>query len=290
MENYDFCGLIGEGTYGAVYKVTKKTTKQLYACKVMRLHDEDEGIPSAALREIALLKVLNHPNVMRLEEIHHDQENLFIIVEHCEMDLKHYFDSLEGTISSDVVRDLTRQILLGLVHCHVKQILHRDLKPQNILLNTANMQVKLADFGLARAYGIPVRCFSNEVVTLWYRPPDILFGAKLYNQSVDIWSAGCIFAEIANNGKPLFPGNSVTDQLRMIFRVTGVPNERTWPRVTTLPDYKVVVPFSPATDFKAVVPTLDDDGVDLLKRMLVCNPAERFSGQNALEHRVDFRV
>lgn len=87
--------------------------------------------------------------------------------------------------------------------------------------------------------GIPVRCFSNEVITLWYRPPEILFGAKLYNSSVDIWSAGCIFAEIANNGKPLFPGNNVSDQLRMIFRITGVPTEKTWPRVTALPEYKV---------------------------------------------------
>ncbi|KAI6241569.1 Cyclin-dependent-like kinase 5 isoform X2 [Aphelenchoides fujianensis] len=188
MDHLEFCGLIGEGTYGAVYKVTNKTTKQLYACKVMRLHDEDEGIPSAALREIALLKVLNHPNVMRLEEIHHDHENLFIVVEHCEMDLKHYFDVLDGTIPPETVRDLTRQILLGLVHCHVKQVLHRDLKPQNILLNTSNMQ-------------------------------------------------------IANSGKPLFPSNSVTDQLRMIFRVTGVPTERTWPRVSTLPEYKVIVPL-----------------------------------------------
>ncbi|XP_042300373.1 cyclin-dependent-like kinase 5 [Sceloporus undulatus] len=109
------------------------------------------------------------------------------------------------------------QLLKGLAFCHSRNVLHRDLKPQNLLINR-NGELKLADFGLARAFGIPVRCYSAEVVTLWYRPPDVLFGAKLYSTSIDMWSAGCIFAELANAGRPLFPGNDVDDQLKRIFR------------------------------------------------------------------------
>lgn len=115
-------------------------------------------------------------------------------------------------------------------------VLHRDLKPQNLLINK-NGELKLADFGLARAFGIPVKCYSAEVVTLWYRPPDVLFGAKLYTTSIDMWSAGCILAELADAGRPLFPGSDVLDQLLKIFRVLGTPTEDTWPGVSHLSDY-----------------------------------------------------
>lgn len=129
------------------------------------------------------------------------------------------------------------QLLRGLAFCHSHNVLHRDLKPQNLLINK-NGELKLADFGLARAFGIPVKCYSAEVVTLWYRPPDVLFGAKLYTTSIDMWSAGCIFAELANAGRPLFPGSDVDDQLKRIFKLLGTPTEDTWPGITQLSDYK----------------------------------------------------
>ncbi|MGH0176647.1 UNVERIFIED_CONTAM: hypothetical protein FKN15_073470 [Acipenser sinensis] len=132
-------------------------------------------------------------------------------------DLKKYFDSCNGDLDPEIVKSFMYQLLKGLAFCHSRNVLHRDLKPQNLLINR-NGELKLADFGLARAFGIPVRCYSAEVVTLWYRPPDVLFGAKLYSTSIDMWSAGCIFAELANAGRPLFPGNDVDDQLKRIFR------------------------------------------------------------------------
>ena len=130
------------------------------------------------------------------------------------------------------------QLLKGLMCCHSNRILHRDLKPQNLLINKKG-ELKLADFGLARATGIPVKNYSHEVVTLWYRPPDVLMGSTHYTSTIDIWSTGCIFAEMVN-GKPLFPGSSNQDQLLRIFKILGTPNEKVWPGIVDLkPEYKV---------------------------------------------------
>eukprot|EP01018_Ginkgo_biloba_P020448 Gb_39785 [translate_table: standard] len=137
------------------------------------------------------------------------------------------------------------QILRGIAYCHSHRVLHRDLKPQNLLIDRQSNALKLADFGLARAFGIPVRTFTHEVVTLWYRAPEILLGSRHYSTPVDVWSVGCIFAEMVNQ-RPLFPGDSEIDELFKIFRVLGTPNEETWPGVTSLPDFKSAFPKWPA--------------------------------------------
>lgn len=183
----------------------------LFQLKRVRLDEDDEGVPSSALREICLLKELKHKNIVRLYDVLHSDKKLTLVFEHCDQDLKKYFDSLNGEISSEIVKSFMYQLLRGLAFCHSHNVLHRDLKPQNLLINKNN-ELKLAgesnnvqiqsnpfknhfiidklDFGLARAFGIPVKCYSAEVVTLWYRPPDVLFGAKLYTTSIDCWSAG----------------------------------------------------------------------------------------------------
>merc|ERR1712066_378298 len=128
------------------------------------------------------------------------------------------------------------QLLRGVAYCHQHRVLHRDLKPQNLLINREGA-LKLADFGLARAFGTPVRSYTHEVVTLWYRAPDVLMGSRKYSTPVDIWSVGCIFAEMVN-GRPIFPGSTDADQLQRIFKILGTPSERTWPAITELPDWK----------------------------------------------------
>ncbi|NXI07610.1 CDK5 kinase, partial [Irena cyanogastra] len=192
------------------------------------------------------------------------------------------------------------QLLKGLAFCHSRNVLHRDLKPQNLLINR-NGELKLADFGLARAFGIPVRCYSAEVVTLWYRPPDVLFGAKLYSTSIDMWSAGCIFAELANAGRPLFPGNDVDDQLKRIFRYPWEWGTQTWPAMAKLPDYKPYPMYPATTSLVNVVPKLNATGrwggcgtgrVHALppqpsrapQNLLKCNPVQRISAEEALQH------
>lgn len=129
----------------------------------MRLDEDDEGVPSSALREICLLKELKHKNIVRLYDVLHSDKKLTLVFEHCDQDLKKYFDSLNGEISPEIVKSFMYQLLRGLAFCHSHNVLHRDLKPQNLLINKNN-ELKLADFGLARAFGIPVKCYSAEVV------------------------------------------------------------------------------------------------------------------------------
>ena len=140
-----------------------------------------------------------------------------------------------------------------------------NLKFSTVKTVFQNGELKLADFGLARAFGIPVKCYSAEVVTLWYRPPDVLFGAKLYTTSIDMWSAGCIFAELANAGRPLFPGSDVDDQLKRIFKMLGTPTEETWPDISTLPDYRPFPQYHPTQGLAQVTPKLTARGKDLLQ-------------------------
>jgi len=182
------------------------------------------------------------------------------------------------------VKSFLYQLLQGIDYCHAHRVLHRDLKPQNLLINVEG-ELKLADFGLARAFGIPVRNYTHEVVTLWYRAPDVLMGSRKYSTQVDIWSVGCIFAEMLN-GRPLFPGNSDADQLQRIFMTLGTPTVQTWPGMVHLPDYNKVAEYQiyPAQPYKKFVRRLDTVGIDLLSRMLQYDPAKRISAEAAMKH------
>ncbi|CAH8448954.1 unnamed protein product [Schistosoma mattheei] len=281
---YEKLEKIGEGTYGKVYKARNRETHEIVALKRVRLENDDEGIPSSAFREICLLKELKHKNIVRLFDVLLSESRLTIVFEYCDQDLKKYFDSCNGDIDQNTVKLFMFQLLRGLQFCHSHNVLHRDLKPQNLLIND-NGELKLADFGLARAYGIPVRQYSAEVVTLWYRPPDVLLGAKLYTTSIDMWSAGCIFAEMSNAGRPLFPGYDVDDQLQRIFKLLGTPTESTWPSVVELPDYEPFTVMYPRTmNWHQVVPKMSFRGRDLLQQLVVCNPSDRISADQALKH------
>lgn len=165
------------------------------------------------------------------------------------------------------------------------EITHRlfPLQPQNILINQDG-ELKLADFGLARSFGIPVRDFTNEVVTLWYRAPDVLMGHKRYSTSVDVWSIGCIFVEM-HTGRALFPGSNEQDQLGLIFSKLGTPCSRVYPGIVNLPHYEPeLYEAHPRPDsLKHLVPDLGEDGVDLLSRMLVFDPDKRISAEDAMK-------
>jgi serine/threonine protein kinase len=236
-KKYTIAEVIGTGAYGEVYKATSNLTKELVAIKKVRADSIHEGIPATALREISLLKELDHPNIVKLKDLIIEKRKLYLIFELLDMDLCKYFEKFKGKIEEKHIKIIAYQILLGMKECHNKRILHRDLKPKNILLkvekDNTNVIAKLADFGLSKAFVVPFRPYTNEVVTLWYRPPEILLGTKDYFTPVDVWSFGCILAEMVL-GRPLFAGDSDIDQLHKIFNEFGTPNEEVWPGITLL--------------------------------------------------------
>nr|CAD1830376.1 unnamed protein product [Ananas comosus var. bracteatus] len=246
MDQYEKVEKIGEGTYGVVYKARDRVTNEMIALKKIRLEQEDEGVPSTAIREISLLKEMRHGNIVsRLQDVVHCEKRIYLVFEYLDLDLKKHMDTCPDLAKDPrLVKKFLYQILRGIAYCHSHRVLHRDLKPQNLLIDRRTNALKLADFGLARAFGIPVRTFTHEVVTLWYRAPEILLGARQYSTPVDVWSVGCIFAEMVNQ-RPLFPGDSEIDELFRIFRVLGTPNEEIWPGVSSLPDFKSAFPKWP---------------------------------------------
>jgi cyclin-dependent kinase len=210
----------------------------------------------------------------------HTERKLTLVFEYLDQDLKKYLDVCEGGLEISIVKSFLYQLLTGVAYCHHHRVLHRDLKPQNLLINREG-ELKLADFGLARAFGIPVRSYTHEVVTLWYRAPDVLLGSRKYSTPVDIWSIGCIFAEMVN-GAPLFTGTSEETQLDAIFRLLGTPNESTFPGISELPDWKDSFPAYRAPEsLQSLVPRLEQQGVLLLQSMLVYDPTQRITAQEA---------
>lgn len=293
IQKYTKMEKLGEGTYGTVYRAKNNATGQVVALKKVKLHDEDEGIPSTTIREVSLLQTLDHPSIIKLIEVLLTEKGkkLFLVFEYADMDLHQYMRKFKVLHPKDtrfvpeLIQSYTRQLLEGIEFCHRHSILHRDLKPQNLLI-TLDGQLKIADFGLARQYSVPLPTYTHEVVTLWYRAPEVLLGQKQYSLAVDIWSIACIFAEIVIFA-PLFPGDCEIDQIFNIFRVLGTPDERMWKGVTSLPDYKSTYPKwkrKSLTEASPKIEYLNPQGIDLLSKMMVYDPAERISASKALQH------
>jgi len=236
IENYLRLEQLGEGSYATVYRGFSNLTQQVVALKEIRLQEE-EGAPFTAIREASLLRDLRHANVVTLHDIVHTKTSLTFVFEFVHSDLSQYLERNPGGLKAHNVRLFLFQLLRGLTYVHRRKILHRDLKPQNLLISEIG-ELKLADFGLARAQSVPSHTFSSEVVTLWYRPPEVLLGSTHYSSPLDLWGVGCIFVELLT-GAPAFPGvKDASDQLERIFKILGTPTEATWSGVSRLPLYK----------------------------------------------------
>lgn len=284
--SYEKLEKIGEGMYGVVYKVRNLETRAILALKKIHLQETEEGVPATAIREISLLKELSHPNIVALHDVVYVRSKLYLAFEFLKQDLKRYLDAWPNGLDPETTRKFLFQIMHGVAFCHERHVIHRDLKPQNLLLDKHG-NIKLADFGLARAISSNARrAYTREVVTLWYRAPEIMLGSKYYSTPVDLWSIGCIFAEIASSSQPLFQGDSEIDQLFQIFKACGTPNETNWAGVSRLPYYRHEFPRWHPKRLERLVPSLADNtnALSLLRQMLVYSPCERITSQDALNH------
>ncbi|XP_051282661.1 cyclin-dependent kinase 16 isoform X2 [Dicentrarchus labrax] len=283
LETYVKLDKLGEGTYATVYKGHSKLTDNLVALKEIRLEHE-EGAPCTAIREVSLLKDLKHANIVTLHDIIHTQKSLTLVFEYLDKDLKQYLEDCGNIIHVHNVKLFLFQLLRGLSYCHRRKVLHRDLKPQNLLINERG-ELKLADFGLARAKSIPTKTYSNEVVTLWYRPPDILLGSTDYSTHIDMWGVGCIFYEMAT-GRPLFPGSTVEEELHFIFKLLGTPTEQSWPGISSNDEFVAYnYPQYRAERLSNHTPRLSSDGVELLSKFLQFEGKKRISADDSMNHR-----
>eukprot|EP00252_Welwitschia_mirabilis_P000125 TRINITY_DN1008_c0_g1_i1.p1 TRINITY_DN1008_c0_g1~~TRINITY_DN1008_c0_g1_i1.p1 ORF type:complete len:816 (-),score=171.29 TRINITY_DN1008_c0_g1_i1:812-3259(-) len=292
VDEFERLNKIDEGTYGVVYRARNKKTGEIVALKKIKMEKEREGFPMTSLREINVLLSFHHPSIVDVKEVvvGSNLDSIFMVMEYMEHDLKGLMESMKQPFSQSEVKCLMLQLFDGVKYLHDNWVLHRDLKTSNLLLNNRG-ELKICDFGLARQYGSPLKPYTHMVVTLWYRAPELLLGAKQYSTAIDMWSLGCIMAELLAK-EPLFNGKSEIDQLDKIFRTLGTPNEKIWPDFANLPGVKcnfVKQPYNklrdkfPPTSFSGR-PTLSERGFDLLNRLLTYDPKKRITAEEALRH------
>eukprot|EP00611_Tribonema_gayanum_P005058 TRINITY_DN1430_c0_g1_i6.p1 TRINITY_DN1430_c0_g1~~TRINITY_DN1430_c0_g1_i6.p1 ORF type:complete len:252 (-),score=63.79 TRINITY_DN1430_c0_g1_i6:582-1337(-) len=237
MEKYERGGKLGEGAWGVVTEAIQKSTGRKVAIKKIRTGKFREGVNFTALREIKMLQELKHENIVELVDVFFLQDAINLVFEYCETDLETIILDSSSVLTPAHIKCHMHMLVSAIAHCHKHYVLHRDLKPNNLLYSRDGV-LKLADFGLARLQGSPGRMMTPTVVTRWYKPPELCFKASEYSEMVDVWGMGCIFAELMLR-RPLFPGNDDIDQLAKIFQVLGTPSKETWPQVGALPEVRI---------------------------------------------------
>lgn len=297
-DSYERLDRISEGTYGVVWKARDLATQEIVALKQVKF-DADmtkEGFPVSALREISVLLSLSHDCVVTVREmvVGTGLDKVFMVMELMEMDLKMAMERTNDPFSQSELKGMVYQVLSGMQHIHNKWLLHRDMKTSNILVHNTG-RIALADFGLARRYENPLKPLTQMVITLWYRPPELLFGETVYGPAVDMWSIGCILGELITKDA-ILQGQGELDQIDKIFKLVGAPNETNWPnfdklpssgilRWKTLKDENELSRRFPVNSPSSGHTFLDGNGFDLLKKLLILNPERRISADDAVEHK-----
>ncbi|KAJ2722436.1 TFIIH complex serine/threonine-protein kinase subunit kin28 [Coemansia sp. Benny D115] len=272
---------LGEGTYAVVYQGQHIHTGRTVAIKKLKMGNMRSGLDMSAIREVKALQELRHPNVVELIDVFSHKTNLNLVLEFLDTDLEIVIKDKSLVFMPADIKSWMLMALRGLDHCHKCWLLHRDLKPNNLLIS-ADGQLKLADFGLAREFGDVGRAMTSQTVTLWYRAPELLLGATNYTGAIDIWAMGCIFAELLLRA-PYMPSESDLEQLTTIFKARGTPSEEDWPGMTKLP-FGFKFEKYPRPQFSDLFRGASEDALALMNAMLAFNPSSRVSAADALKH------
>ncbi|KAG0707911.1 Pkinase-domain-containing protein [Suillus ampliporus] len=302
QSDYDATAKLGEGTFGEVHKAVQRHTGHLVALKRILMHNEKEGMPVTALREIKILKAMNHPCIIEILDMFVVRSNgknsplsVYMVFPYMDHDLAGLLENERVKLQPSHIKLYMKQLLEGTEYMHRNHILHRDMKAANLLIDN-NGSLRIADFGLARAYDPNVihgvmdqrgreKKYTNCVVTRWYRPPELLLGARQYGGEVDIWGIGCVLGEMFMR-RPILPGSSDIDQLEKIWQLCGTPNQHTWPNYDALPGCEGVKRFNQtySKKLRAAYESIGPETCDLLDKLLTCNPRDRITASQALDH------
>ncbi|KUJ20198.1 Pkinase-domain-containing protein [Mollisia scopiformis] len=303
INDYDILGKLGEGTFGEVHRAKSRKTGAIVALKKILMHNEKDGFPITALREIKLLKLLSHPNVLKLEEMaveHHTKPTdkrkraiMYMVTPYMDHDLSGLLENPTVKLQESHIKCYLLQLLEGLRYLHANQILHRDMKAANLLINNKGI-LQIADFGLARHYdenppkpgqggGEARRDYTTLVVTRWYRPPELLLLLRKYTTAIDLWGVGCVFGEMLI-GKPILSGDSDLNQLKIIFDLVGTPTDETMPGWRSLPGAESMN-FSPhPSTLSQRFRQYGSGAISLLAELLKLDWRKRINAIDALEH------
>ncbi|GJW52359.1 probable serine/threonine-protein kinase, partial [Tanacetum coccineum] len=276
---------IGQGTYSSVFRARHAASGRMVALKKVRFDNLKPDSVKFMAREITILRSLDHPNIMKLEGIITSQVSciIYLVFEYMEHDLAGLLSSPDIKFSHSQIKCYMRQLLKGIEHCHSRGVLHRDIKTANILVNNEGV-LKIGDFGLAKSYGsMSKEPLTSHVVTLWYRPPELLLGCTKYGTSVDLWSVGCVFAELFL-GRPILNGRTEVEQLHRIFKLCGTPPDDYWNK-SKLP---LATMFKPHHAYESTLHERCKDipktALNLIETLLSVDPCKRGTASSALEH------
>lgn len=286
MNKYEVLGVVGEGAYGVVLRCRNKDNGEVVAIKKFKESEDDDVVKKTTLREVKVLRMLRHPNIVSLKEAFRRKGKLYLVFEYVEKNLLEVLEDNPRGLDADLVRHYIYQLCQAIDWCHRSDIVHRDIKPENLLISVKTNELKLCDFGFARAVTNPRQDLTDYVATRWYRAPELLLGSTHYTFSVDMWAIGCIMGELVD-GQPLFPGESEIDQLYIIQKMMGPLSEDHMglflknPRFAGLkfPDMS-----RPETLQKRYVGNASKRGMSFMKQCLMMEPGERLTSREACEH------